>query len=138
MGHLQCLLDFSITPIEIRHFSCFPHSSGEKRFRVFLRDHQKLQGRLLRLASPLFPAAHCVCTDIEVLREHRLAGVELAANAANLFWGDRFGRGGDHRQAQILSFTLPVFLDLFECPFQFAKNMRFDSLAIHESLLFVA
>ena len=54
--------------------------SGQKRLRIFLCDDQEFQRRLLRFPRALFPASDSIGAHIEVLREHRLAGIELPAN----------------------------------------------------------
>ena len=54
--------------------------SGQKRLRIFLCDDQEFQRRLLRFPRALFPASDGIGAHIEVLREHRLAGIELPAN----------------------------------------------------------
>src|SRR5713226_2427012 len=68
---------------EFSSISLLQTLSVQQRLRVFLGDDQEFQRRLLRFPRALFPASDGIGAHIEVLRENRLAGIELPANPPN-------------------------------------------------------
>src|SRR5260370_6263418 len=100
-----------------------PTLSGQQRLRVFLGDDQEFQRCLLRFPRALFPASDRIVAHIEVLCEQSPSGLEVPANPPDFMGGDLLGRGRNNGHSQVRSFTLPVFLNFFQCLFQLVEDV---------------